>query len=75
MEISYLSAIIFSVAAFGVFAFLAFRGSRRAIMESGSEAGVKDARSGTLCHECLGASNLDKQRMAECSSACGLMPE
>lgn len=75
MEISYLSAIILLVVAFGVFAFLAFRASRRAITESGTEAGVSNARAGTLCHECLGASNLDKHQMAECSSACGLMPE
>jgi hypothetical protein len=74
MEISYLSASIILVAAFVVFTFLAFRGAIRAKTEGGGEAGRSDARPGSLCSECLGATNLDAHRMAECSSACALPP-
>jgi hypothetical protein len=74
MEISYLSASIIFIAAFAVFAFLVFRAARTAKTEGGREAGRSDARPGSLCFECLGATNLDGHRMAECSSACALPP-
>jgi len=75
MEFSYILTPIVVVAAFAVFAFLAFRMSRNAKVEGGTEAGGSGAGHGSLCHECLGASNLDKHRMSECAYACGVMPE
>jgi hypothetical protein len=74
MEITYFSASVIFIAAFAVFAILAFRTARRAKMEGGGEAGRSEARPGSLCSECLGATNLDARRMAECSSACALPP-
>ena len=68
MEISYLSAPIFFVVAFVDFSYPSFRAARRSKTEGGREAGRSDARPGSLCSECMGAADLDADRMAECSS-------
>ena len=74
MEITYFSASVIFIAAFAVFAILAFRAARRAKMEGGGDARGSDARPVILCSECLGATKLDAHRLAECSSACALPP-
>ena len=54
MEINYLSASFIFIAAFVVFAILAFRAARSAKTEGGGEAGRSDARPGSLRSECSG---------------------
>ncbi len=73
MEISYFVVLLALIAAFAVLAFLAFRASRRAEIEGQGETTSPGPRD--LCYECLGSSNLGKDRMAKCSSACGVMPD
>jgi hypothetical protein len=74
MEISYLLALMVIGVAFVVFAFLAFRTSRRGMIKDAG-ASSSGVRPHALCHECLGSSNLDTRGMSECASACSLMPD
>jgi hypothetical protein len=75
MEITYFLGFVIFAAVFAVFAFLAFRKSRRAEIESEATAGEVSPPPRNQCYECLGASHLSGDRMSECASACGIMPE
>jgi hypothetical protein len=75
MEITYFFGFVILVAVFAVLAFLAFRKSRRAEIEGEAKAGEVSSAPRNQCYECLGASHVSGDRMSECASACGIMPD